>query len=97
MWACARDIARMDRTIRGGTWRTLEGSQLAGKTLGVIGLGGIGAEVARIARGIGMEVVAWNRTPRGEAGVPLVGLDDLLAGRRRGSHSISGSTTRRVA
>lgn len=79
MWACARDVARMDRAIRAGTWQTLEGLQLAGKTLGVIGLGGIGAEVARIAQGIGMEVIAWNRTPRSDAGVPLIGLDELLA------------------
>jgi D-3-phosphoglycerate dehydrogenase len=35
--------------------------------------------VARIARGIGMQVIAWNRTPRPEAGVPLVALDELLA------------------
>ena len=55
----------MDRTIRAGTWTPLEGMQLQGKTLGIIGLGGIGAEVARIASGIGMKVIAWNRTPRG--------------------------------
>ena len=48
-------------------------------TLGLIGLGGIGREVARIARGTGMEVIAWNRSPRPDAGVPLVGLDELLA------------------
>jgi D-3-phosphoglycerate dehydrogenase len=79
IFACARDIARMDRDIRSGVWRTLDGSQLAGKTLGLIGLGGIGAEVARISQGIGMEVIAWNRTPRVVAGVPLVSLDELLA------------------
>ena len=42
--------------------------QLKGKTLGLIGLGGIGAEVARIARGIGMEVIGWNRSPRPDGG-----------------------------
>ena len=51
----------------------------SGKTLGLIGLGGIGSEVARIARGIGMEVIAWNRTPRQDDGVPFVELDTLLA------------------
>src|SRR5580700_6822565 len=66
MFACARDIARMDREIRAGSWRPREGVQLTGKRLGVIGLGGIGAEVARLGRGIGMEVFAWNRTPRSE-------------------------------
>jgi D-3-phosphoglycerate dehydrogenase / 2-oxoglutarate reductase len=53
--------------------------ELRGKTLGVVGLGGIGNEVVRIARGIGMEVIAWNRTPRPDAGVPLVDLAALLA------------------
>ena len=51
MFACARDLARMDRDIRSGTWRPREGVQLRGKKLGIIGLGGIGAEVARIATG----------------------------------------------
>jgi D-3-phosphoglycerate dehydrogenase / 2-oxoglutarate reductase len=79
MFAAARDLARMDRNIRGGVWRPREGVQLKDKTLGIIGLGGIGAEVARIAKGIGMNVIAWNRTPRPEAGVPQVELDALLA------------------
>jgi len=67
MFACARDLARMDRDIRAGRWRPREGMQLTGKRLGILGLGGIGREVARIARGIGMEVLAWNRTRRAEA------------------------------
>lgn len=78
MMAGCRDLARMDRDIRAGTWQPREGMQLLGKTLGVIGLGGIGAEVARIAKGIGMEVIGWNRTPRPGAGVPMVELDTLL-------------------
>ena len=78
MMAACRDLARMDRNIRAGTWAPLEGMQLLGKTLGVIGLGGIGAEVARIAKGMGLNVVAWNRTPRPDAGVPLDELDTLL-------------------
>ena len=79
IFACARDLARMDRTLRGGAWAPLEGMQLLGKTLGIVGLGGIGLEVARIAKGIGMDVLAWNRTPRPDAGVMQVGLDELLA------------------
>jgi D-3-phosphoglycerate dehydrogenase / 2-oxoglutarate reductase len=79
MFACARSLARMDRAVRAGTWGPLEGMQLQGKTLGVIGLGGIGSEVVRIARGIGMEVIAWNRTRRDDAPCPLVELDELLA------------------
>ena len=78
MMAACRDLARMDRTIRAGTWQPLEGMQVFGKTLGIVGLGGIGAEVARIAKGMGMNVIAWNRTPRPDAGVPMVELDELL-------------------
>jgi D-3-phosphoglycerate dehydrogenase len=79
MFACARELPRMDRNTRGGLWVPREGVQLNGKTLGIVGFGGIGREVARIARGIGMEVIAWNRTPRPDADVPLVELDTLLA------------------
>jgi D-3-phosphoglycerate dehydrogenase / 2-oxoglutarate reductase len=79
MFAAARDLARMDRALRAGTWKPLEGAQLLGKTLGVIGLGGIGREVARIAKGMGMNVVAYNRSKVADAGVPLVELDTLLA------------------
>ena len=75
--AACRDIARMDREVRAGAWTPHEGVQLLGKTLGVIGLGGIGSEVLRLGRGLGMEVIAWNRTPKTDA--PLVALDELLA------------------
>lgn len=78
MFAAARDVARMDREVRRGVWTPQEGMQLTGKTLGVIGLGGIGREVVRIGKGLGMRVIGWNRTRR--AGVPLAELDELLAG-----------------
>ena len=79
MVAAARDVARMDREIRGGIWTPHEGVQLLGKTLGVIGLGGIGREVARIGKGMGMEVIGWNRTKHADIKVPLVDIDTLLA------------------
>ena len=79
MFAAARDVARMDRDVRSGLWTPQEGMQLLGKTLGVIGLGGIGAEVARIGKGVGMEVIAYNRSPRPDAGVRQVDIDTLLA------------------
>ncbi len=78
MWAAARGIAQMDREMRAGNWLREDGMQLTGKTLGLIGFGGIAREVARIARGSGMQVIAWNRTPRKAAGVEFVELDELL-------------------
>ena len=53
--------------------------QLTGKTLGLLGFGGIAAEVARIAAGSGMRVIAWNRSPKSAPGVTFVDLDTLLA------------------
>ncbi len=79
MWAAARDIAMMDRGVRAGGWPRSEGMQLTGKTLGLLGFGGIAAEVARIAVGSGMKVIAWNRTPKTAPGVTFVDLDTLLA------------------
>src|SRR4029079_13348069 len=79
MWACARDIARMDSEVRRGVWTPHEGIQLLDKTLGVIGLGGIGREVARIGKGMGMNVIGWNRTKRPGVEVPLVDIDARLA------------------
>ncbi|MGH6728276.1 MAG: 2-hydroxyacid dehydrogenase [Pseudolabrys sp.] len=79
MCAAARDVARMDREVRSGTWTPQEGAQLLGKTLGVIGLGGIGREVARIAAGMGLNVIAYNRTHHSDAPVQLVDIDTLLA------------------
>jgi D-3-phosphoglycerate dehydrogenase / 2-oxoglutarate reductase len=79
MWAAARGIARMDRDMRAGHWTRMEGPQLTGKTIGLIGFGGIASEVARLAGGSGMRVLAWNRTPRTAPGVTFVNLDTLLA------------------
>jgi D-3-phosphoglycerate dehydrogenase / 2-oxoglutarate reductase len=79
MWAAARGLAEMDREMRVGNWLRDDGMQLTGKTLGLIGFGGIAAEVARIAGGSGMKVIAWNRTPKTHPGVAFVPLDRLLA------------------
>ncbi len=79
MWAGARGLAYMDRGVRGGQWLRTEGMQLTGKTIGLIGFGGIAGEVARIAGGSGMRVLAWNRTPKTAPGVTFVPLDRLLA------------------
>jgi len=79
MWAAARGIAQMDREMRAGNWLREDGMQLTGKTLGLVGFGGIAAEVARIALGSGMKVMAWNRSPKRFAGVEFVALEKLLA------------------
>jgi D-3-phosphoglycerate dehydrogenase len=85
MWASARVLAQMDREMRVGNWIREDAMQLTGKTLGLIGFGGIAAEVARIASGSGMKVIAWNRTPKKHAGVEFVDLDTLL----KQSHVVS--------
>jgi D-3-phosphoglycerate dehydrogenase / 2-oxoglutarate reductase len=79
MWSAARGISRMDREMRAGNWLREDGMQLTGKTLGLIGFGGIAAEVARIAQGSGMQVIAWNRSPKKHPGVDFVDIDTLLA------------------
>ena len=56
MWASARNIATWTATCARGNWLRADGMQLTGKTLGLIGFGGIAAEVARIALGSGMRV-----------------------------------------
>ncbi len=79
MWTAARGIAKMDREMRAGNWLREDAMQLTGKTLGLIGFGGIAAEVARIALGSGMKVIAWNRSPKQFPGVEFVSIDRLLA------------------
>jgi D-3-phosphoglycerate dehydrogenase len=78
VFAAARHIATMHTLVQGGGWRPMQGMELRGKTLGIVGLGGIGREMARIASGIGLKVVAWNRSLRPDAKVPMVDIDDLL-------------------
>ena len=78
MWAGARGLAQMDREMRAGNWLRDEGMELTGKTIGLLGFGGIAAETARIALGSGMKVLAWNRTPKTHASVTFVDLDTLL-------------------
>ena len=85
MWAAARGIAQMDREMRAGNWLREDGMQLTGKTLGLIGFGGIAAEVARITLGSGMRVIAWNRSAKSHPGVDFVELKTLLVA----SHVVS--------
>lgn len=81
--AVARDIPFRTAELKSGRWSRCNLTYLGGKTLGVIGTGAIGATLARLARGIGMNVVAWTFHPSEERGARLglryVPLDELLA------------------
>ncbi len=79
VFAAARHIATMHCIVRGGGWRPMQGMELRGKALGIVGLGGIGREMARIAAGVGLKVIAFNRSAVANAPVPMVGIDELLA------------------
>jgi len=84
--ALCRRIPAADASVRRGEWvrKQFVGTELRGKTLGIVGLGRVGRRVARIARAFGMEVlVADPYVPpevAEESGVDLVDLDGLLAG-----------------
>ena len=83
MFAAARHVARADREIRSGQWQHVQGMELRGKTLGIVGLGAIGQEVATMGKALGMKVVAWSLTPDDErmrrVGATPLELDALLA------------------
>ena len=85
LFALARHVPRADAGMKAGEWPKagLTGFELEGKKLGVIGLGRIGATVARKAQGIGMEVAAHDpflpASAAGKGSVPLMGLEELLA------------------
>ena len=80
--ALARNIPAEDRATRAGGWQHTLGVGLEGKTLGVIGLGRLGARVAGIGQAFGMEVIAWSQNLTDErcreVGVALAGKQDLL-------------------
>ncbi len=85
MVCLARRIPQADASMKKGAWekKKLKGTELRGKTLGLIGLGRIGSEVARLARAFEMDVVAFDpyvpsRLAQ-EQGVKLVKLDELLS------------------
>ncbi len=76
IFAVAKQTVNIDRAVRGGEWPRAMVQQLHGKTLGVIGTGAIGREVARLGAGIGMNVIAWSFNQRGS--YAWVTLDDLF-------------------
>jgi phosphoglycerate dehydrogenase-like enzyme len=80
--ASVRQVASENAYLRAGGWQRTVGDGVHGKTLGVLGLGNIGSEVARIGLAFGMEVIAWsqNLTPdKAQAcGARLVSKEDLF-------------------
>jgi D-3-phosphoglycerate dehydrogenase len=85
MFALAREIPRADASMKAGTWekKSFSGSELLGKTLGLVGIGNVGGAVARMARGLGMTVVAFDPYAKPDKamvlGVRLAALDEVLA------------------
>ncbi len=78
MLAVARAIPALDRGVRAGSWSRPNGVELAGRTLGLVGTGRIGREVATRARAFGMTVIGHDPLAEPD-GIPLVGLDELVA------------------
>lgn len=81
--AVRRHVVAEDRALRAGRWQTTIGTDLNGTTLGVLGLGRLGTQVARIGQAFDMRVIAWSRnlTPEraAEAGATYVSKAELFA------------------
>jgi len=97
--ALARNIAREDRAMRKGEWQSSIGTGLKGKTLGLLGLGRLGAQVAAIGKAFGMEIVAWSQNLTAEraasAGARLVDKETLFTAADIVSiHLVLGERTR---
>jgi len=82
MIAVMRRIPQSDRSMREGKWPLVLGQVLRGKTLGILGMGKVGAEVARLAQAFGMKVIAWGPTLTQEraakAGATYMSLEEVL-------------------
>ena len=83
LFSVARAVPSQDRVVRRGEWKAIQGIELGGKTLGIVGVSGISSELAPIARGLGMNVISWSRNnDAGRAaaiGSQAVSFDELLA------------------
>jgi D-3-phosphoglycerate dehydrogenase len=81
MFALARSTYQATTSMKAEKWekKSFEGDEIGGKTLGLVGIGNIGKEVARRANALGMTVVAYDPYVKQADGVKLVSLDELLA------------------
>jgi D-3-phosphoglycerate dehydrogenase len=81
MFALARSIYVTTSSMKAGKWekKKFEGDEIAGKMLGIVGIGNIGKEVAKRALALGMTVVAYDPYAGPPEGVQAAGLDELLA------------------
>jgi len=83
MFAVAKRTAYYTLQMKAGLWPRMDNVMLQGKTLGIVGTGSIGAEMARLGRAVGMKVIAWTYHPSFERaqklGVEFVEMDALLS------------------
>jgi phosphoglycerate dehydrogenase-like enzyme len=80
--ASARGIVDENASLRGGGWQRRIGSDLNGRTLGLLGLGNIGSAVAQVGKAFGMNIIAWSQNLRADraeaAGATLVSKEELF-------------------
>jgi D-3-phosphoglycerate dehydrogenase len=81
MFAMARSIPQQTISMKNGLWekKKFKGTDLYGKTLGILGMGRIGSEVAKRASALGMKVVAHDPNPKSENGVVMLSLEEVYA------------------
>ncbi|QNE36754.1 2-hydroxyacid dehydrogenase [Leifsonia shinshuensis] len=86
LFALAHNLLIKDELVRTGRWNERSdwrGQGLQGRTVGIVGLGSIGLETARLLRALGITVAAYNRSPKtaeaGDLGITMLPLDELLA------------------
>jgi D-3-phosphoglycerate dehydrogenase len=79
MLALCRELPRAEREVRDGGWPTLAGRELGSMTVGLVGLGRVGLRVARLLRGHGAEVLAYDPYAGPQSGIRQVGRDELAA------------------
>ena len=83
MFALARKVVNADKSMRENKWERFGGSGIKGATMGILGLGGLGSELAAIGNGLGMNVICTTRNPSDERArahnVEFVSLDELMS------------------